>query len=642
MNDPGSIRDWTDANQRLMVAEFARLKALLGGEDDRGDTVEQVVTCRAALTAAAAIDRLTARFGLSGFERELVLLAAGVEMDAELAARCAAAASDPSQPWATFGLALAVLAEPHWSALTPNRPLRRWRLVEPAEPSPLTSARLRIDERVLHYLAGINYLDSRLQPLLRPAAEPEAMAETQLATAQSIVSALHRAEVPVPALQLWGGDLHGKRDIASWVAARFGLTLYSIAEGDLPANPHDAEALAILWEREATLLDGALLIECADEPAPFTRRFVDRLGGLTLLAVREPAALGRSERRYRVDKPSRADQVRLWQWALGGSTAQVQPALGGIAAEFRFSAQEIQQIGASLTAAGPSLADPETELWQACRGLERLRFDGLAQRVEVVAGWDDLVLPEPQMITLRQIASQVQHRLTVYERWGFGRAGSRGLGISALFAGESGTGKTMAAEVLAGELCRDLFRIDLSAVVSKYIGETEKNLARVFDEAADSGAILLFDEADALFGKRSEVRDSHDRYANIEVSYLLQRMEAYRGLAILTTNQKTALDPAFQRRLRFIVHFPFPDLAQREAIWHRAFPPASPTRGLDCAKLAKLHMTGGQIRNIALNAAFQAAADDAPITPAHLLVAAHHEAAKRERPLSDAETRGLA
>jgi SpoVK/Ycf46/Vps4 family AAA+-type ATPase len=200
----------------------------------------------------------------------------------------------------------------------------------------------------------------------------------------------------------------------------------------------------------------------------------------------------------------------------------------------------------------------------------------------------------------------------------------------------------MAAEVLAGELRRDLFRIDLSAVVSKYIGETEKNLARVFDEAEDSGAILLFDEADALFGRRSEVRDSHDRYANIEVSYLLQRMEAYRGLAILTTNQKTALDPSFQRRLRFIVHFPFPDLAQREAIWRRAFPAVSPTSGLDCAKLAKLHMTGGQIRNIALNAAFQAAADASPIKPAHLLAAAHHEGAKRERPLSDAETRGLA
>jgi SpoVK/Ycf46/Vps4 family AAA+-type ATPase len=177
-------------------------------------------------------------------------------------------------------------------------------------------------------------------------------------------------------------------------------------------------------------------------------------------------------------------------------------------------------------------------------------------------------------------------------------------------------------------------------VVSKYIGETEKNLRRVFDAAEDSGAILLFDEADALFGKRSEVRDSHDRYANIEVSYLLQRMEVYRGLSILTTNMKSALDTAFLRRLRFVVQFPFPDAAQREAIWRNIFPTATPIDGIDYPKLSKLNVSGGNIRNIALNAAFLAAQENEPIRMAHLLHAAHAEAAKRERPLADAETRG--
>jgi SpoVK/Ycf46/Vps4 family AAA+-type ATPase len=209
-----------------------------------------------------------------------------------------------------------------------------------------------------------------------------------------------------------------------------------------------------------------------------------------------------------------------------------------------------------------------------------------------------------------------------------------------LFAGESGTGKTMAAEVLANDLHLDLYRIDLASVVSKYIGETEKNLGRVFDAAEDSGAILLFDEADALFGKRSEVKDSHDRYANIEVSYLLQRMEVYRGLAILTTNMKSALDGAFQRRLRFVVQFPFPDQQEREAIWRGIFPPVTPIDGVDYAKLAKLNVSGGNIRNIALNAAFLAADDGSAIAMKHLLQAAHGEAAKRDRPLSDAETRG--
>jgi SpoVK/Ycf46/Vps4 family AAA+-type ATPase len=270
----------------------------------------------------------------------------------------------------------------------------------------------------------------------------------------------------------------------------------------------------------------------------------------------------------------------------------------------------------------------------------RSRLNGLAQRIESANGWEDLVLPDPQLQILRQIAAQVRNRFTVYESWGFAEKGNRGLGMSALFAGPSGTGKTLAAEVLANDLQLDLYRIDLSSVVSKYIGETEKNLRRVFDAAEDSGAILLFDEADALFGKRSEVRDSHDRYANVEISYLLQRMEAYRGLAILTTNMKSALDSAFQRRLRFVVHFPFPGQEHRQEIWRKIFPLATPVKGLDYVKLARLHVAGGHIRNIAVNAAFLAAEASEPVGMAHLLQAAHSEASKGEQPLSDAETRG--
>ena len=242
------------------------------------------------------------------------------------------------------------------------------------------------------------------------------------------------------------------------------------------------------------------------------------------------------------------------------------------------------------------------------------RLDDLAQRIEPVASWDDLVLPEPQLAILRQIAAHVRQRLRVYEDWGFADKSARGLGISVLFSGESGTGKTMAAEVLANELRLDLYRIDLSSMVSKYIGETEKNLRRVFDAAEDSGAILLFDEADALFGKRSEVKDSHDRYANIEVSYLLQRMEAYRGLAILTTNLKNALDhrlsapPALRRAIP--VSGPAAartDLARRISARRRH------SMRIDHAKLARLNVAGGNIRNIALNAAFLAAESAQPV-----------------------------
>jgi SpoVK/Ycf46/Vps4 family AAA+-type ATPase len=264
----------------------------------------------------------------------------------------------------------------------------------------------------------------------------------------------------------------------------------------------------------------------------------------------------------------------------------------------------------------------------------------LAQPVRPVATWDDLVLPPTQLEILQSLCAQIRHRAKVYERWGFAQKSNRGLGISALFTGQSGTGKTMAAEVLANELELDLYHVDLSQVVSKYIGETEKNLRQVFDSAEQSGAILLFDEADALFGKRSDIKDSHDRYANIEVSYLLQRMEAHRGLAILTTNLKENLDPAFVRRLRFIVRFPFPDPAQRAEIWRRVFPQDLPREELDPQRLAQLNVPGGNIRNIALNAAFLAADAGTPVTMQQVLRAARGEYAKLDRTVNESEIRG--
>ena len=226
-----------------------------------------------------------------------------------------------------------------------------------------------------------------------------------------------------------------------------------------------------------------------------------------------------------------------------------------------------------------------------------------------VWGWNDIVVGDDVRRQLRELASQVEHRGRVYEPWGFGTKLGRGRGITALFAGPSGTGKTMAAEILARHLRLDLQRIDLAGVVSKYIGETEKNLRRVFDAAEASGAILFFDEADALFGTRTEVRDSHDRYANLEINYLLQRMEDYAGLAILATNRRSALDGAFVRRLRFIVEFPFPGGGDRRRIWERVFPAVAELDALDFGFLSRLEISGGNIRSIAINAAFLAAAD---------------------------------
>jgi SpoVK/Ycf46/Vps4 family AAA+-type ATPase len=273
--------------------------------------------------------------------------------------------------------------------------------------------------------------------------------------------------------------------------------------------------------------------------------------------------------------------------------------------------------------------------------MTRPRLEQLAQRIDVRAAWEDLVLPSEQRTLLRQMVAQVAQRSRVYDEWGFARRMNRGLGISALFSGESGTGKTMAAEVIAGELRLDLYRVDLSGVVSKYIGETEKNLRRVFDAAEAGGAILLFDESDALFGKRSEVKDSHDRYANVEINYLLQRLEAYRGLAILTTNKKSAMDSAFLRRLRFVVEFPFPNVADRRRIWSQVFPPTAELEALDLDRLSRFSLTGGSIHNIALNAAFLAAQAGEAISMRRVLEAARAEFHKVERPVQDSEFRWL-
>jgi SpoVK/Ycf46/Vps4 family AAA+-type ATPase len=279
-------------------------------------------------------------------------------------------------------------------------------------------------------------------------------------------------------------------------------------------------------------------------------------------------------------------------------------------------------------------------LWRACRDRARADLDGLAERIEPAALWQDLVLPARELASLRDLMRHALHRARVYEDWRVTGSARRGGGVSALFTGPSGTGKSLAAEVIATELDVDLYRVDLSQVVSKYIGETEKNLRGVFDAAERSGAVLLIDEADALFGRRSEVKDSHDRYANIEVSYLLARMETYRGLAILTTNLRANIDDAFVRRLGFIVTFPFPGQAQRRDLWRRAFGARVPVCDLDGDRLAQLNLSGGSIRNVAVHAAFRAAERASAVTMADVLAGARSEYEKLDRPLTSTELEG--
>jgi hypothetical protein len=645
---------WAAANQRYLIAALGRVRAALdhhaGGSATEGETGTAMEKALAELARAMArppaLEMLCAVFGLSPFERNVLLLCAGIELDGTFAARCAAAQGDPRRASPTFSLALAALPGAHWSALGPSAPLRRWRLIEVGPGEGLTAAPLRIDERVLHYLAGVSNLDERLAALIEPLPVPRELPDSYRALTRRVAELWSEEEhgATLPAILLCGGDPAARRAIAATACATVGLRLHAIRAADVPAAAAEREALSRLWEREAVLSGSALIVDWEDGEAVEAARaivpFLERTRSVLLIGSREPLRAGqRTLVRVDVSRPTTAEQKALWRDDLGPVADRLDGSLEALLSQFNLG------IDGIAAASARALADAQDEgsdglgqvLWNACRAQVGPRLDGLAQRIEPAATWEDLVMPDLQRQMLHNIVAQVRQRWRVYEQWGFAAKVARGLGITALFAGPSGTGKTLAAEVLAHELHLDLYRIDLSHVVNKYIGETEKNLRRVFDAAEDGGAILLFDEADALFGKRTEVRDSHDRYANIEVSYLLQRMEAYRSLAILTTNRKDALDSAFLRRLRFVVQFPFPDAAQRAEIWHRIFPRATPTEGLEVARLARLNVAGGSIRNIALGAAFLAADAGEPVRMAHVLRAARAEYAKLEKPLTETE-----
>lgn len=615
-------------------------------ETNATPTLSDLRASAAAQSPPFALESLRNLFGLTDFETALLLACAAIELDGGFAALCAAAQGDARHAYPTFGLGLAAFPEAHWSALSPQRPLRRWHALEVAAGEGLTAAPLHIDERVLHYLVGVDYPDQRLQGLFEPLPLPDELTASQRDLAARMAAAWANAEdaMNCPIVQLCGNDQSGKRVVAAAACAVLGIELRTLRMADLPAAASERELLARLLEREALLSRSAFLIDIDElEGGETTRRwlpFLESVQGIVIINGAQPLAVKqRPLLRCELNRPGVAEQKRLWRQALGPVCERLNGELELVATQFNLGAQAVRAAGTELLRHVDSAGEKEIAslLWDLCRAQARPRLDDLAQRIEPAAAWEDFVLPPIQMQILRTIAAHVRRRDRVYEGWGFAGRGTRGLGISALFSGPTGTGKTMAAEVLANELRLDLYRIDLSALVSKYVGDTEKNLRRVFDAAEEGGAILLFDEADALFGKRSEVKDSHDRYANIEVSYLLQRVESYRGLAILTTNLKNALDPAFLRRIRFIVHFPFPDAAQRAEIWRRIFPPQTPTEGLDLEKLAQLNLSGGNIRNLALNAAFLAAEEGGPVRMSHLLIAAQGEYAKLEKALTETE-----
>lgn len=603
-----------------------------------------------------ALEAVVETFGLSRFERAVLVACAGIELSGDFAALCGRASGDAARGAMTFSLALAALPEPHWTALNPEAPLRHWKLIELGPGAALTQSPLRIDERVLHFLVGVSHRDARLAGVAEAAPPPRELAPSHLELAKRIAGTWSHAAAEgdeLPAVQLTGPEAATRRDVAAAACRLLGLRLDVAPSPALPTAAAELETLAGIWERESALDPAALLVDRGDHDGEPQRedaidRLVERIRGPVLVSTHDARrTVHRPVLTFEVGRPGPAERREVWTEALGDDAHRLHGRLDALVHQFNLGPPAIRAACAGALGRLEAEAEPgsrakrlDEALWDTCRVQARTAVGDLAQRIDASVGWDDLVLPAPQRQVLRDLAAQVRNRARVHEEWGFAARGSRGLGITALFAGDSGTGKTLAAEVIATELRLDLYRIDLAGLISKYIGETEKNLRRVFDAAEEGGCILLFDEADAVFGRRTEVKDSHDRHANVEVSYLLQRMEAYPGLALLTTNFRDALDTAFLRRIRFIVHFPFPDAEQRAEIWRRVFPSGTPIEGLKHEELAKLNVSGGNIRNIALNAAFYAAEGGEPVRMSHLLRAARAEYDKLERPLTAAEVGG--
>jgi hypothetical protein len=662
---------WLEENNRYLGASLRwlrlRLQRLAPEERPSAESItppdmakprleDELAEAAAAREEAAKIDPppalvlLAQRFDLSEFERDTLLLCAALEFDPDLGAHYGRAQGGATRNYPTFGLALAAFDDASWDTLSPHRPLRYARLVEISQPGvlTLTASPLRADERIVNFVKGLNVLDDRLASLLHPLDPDLPVAESQQTLIETILQRLRQgaAESVLPVVQLLGADSGSKLALAGRVCATLNRRLYRLGAEAMPAQIAEIETLARLWQRENFLLPVALYIDAENsdgtpaEASNALQRFLAREVGLAFLGVRDtPVRSSRASFPIDVTKPTPGEQHAAWLAVLGRAEGDSdrEATARMLAGQFDLNLRDIGDAAAMASKAAGESGSLRDTLWATCRDLTRPRLDLLAQHITAKATWDDLVLPAEATTLLRQISGQVRDRHQVYDGWGFGVKMNRGFGISALFAGESGTGKTMAAEVIANELRLNLYRIDLSAVVSKYIGETEKNLRKLFDAAEQGGAILFFDEADALFGKRSEVKDSHDRYANIEINYLLQRMEAFSGLAILATNMKSALDAAFMRRLRFIVNFQFPGIPERKLMWQKALPPQTPRASLDYDRLARFNLTGGNIHSIVLNAAFMAARDGQTVTMPIVLSAARMEYRKLEKPFNETE-----
>lgn len=637
-----------------------------------------------SLDPTSPLFRLKAAFGLSLFDLDLLLIALAPELDLRYERVYAFLQDDVTRRRPTVDLALNLLCvtasekiarRAHFSSHAPLVRLGVIQLVPDANPlqPPLLAHYLKLDERIVRFLIDEPGSDRRLEAFCRfvkPTVTLDSLVlpEPVKRGLRTLVDAARQTGEPLT-FNFHGPRGGGKERTAEALAGELGKGLMRVKLGLALAAKLDFHQAVRLACREALLQDAVLYLEAgevwrAEDGETSFAVLLDALAeyapGLAIVVSEHPGMLDRGHSVVPIPvpfTPADAAQRRIY-WAAGVAQAGMAVPdhdLDALSQRFRLTpaqiAEAVVQAGAqarwrrAVDGTGEGLDGVSgADLFAAARAQSSQGLAALARKIESKHTWADIMLPDDALVQLRELCQRVAHRHRVFDDWGFARKLALGTGVNALFAGPSGTGKTMAAEIISAELGLDLYRIDLSQVVSKYIGETEKNLSRVFAAAENANAILFFDEADALFGKRSEVHDAHDRYANIEIAYLLQKMEEYDGLAILATNLSQNLDDAFARRLAFTIHFPFPDEVMRRRIWASVWPAEAPlSEDLHLDLLAgRFRLSGGNIRNVALAASFLAAADGGQVSLAHVLQATQREYQKLGRVASDAEFGALA
>ncbi|MEU6089131.1 ATP-binding protein [Streptomyces sp. NPDC047085] len=609
--------------------------------------------------AGSVLDGLARRFGLSPLDLDLLLVAVAPDLDARFERLYGYLNDDLTRRRSTVGLALELCglagAASARFRLAPGAPLIAGGLVEVTEPErPPLSRVLVVPDRVTGHLLGSARPDARLAGILGEAREdPTAEAADVHRTAAAAGTG-----VGLVHLRSRGGDAAGLAVAALRAAGLPPLVLDAVA---LARRSADVPELARTAALEARLTGAGVVLGPLEalpgEPAERARTLGALCAALRGIPLITHGAVGWAPEWaadtpvvLTVPAPSPERQAARWRYALEGAADAISgdglvtgdvAALAEAVAAHRLDSGQLRRAAdvAVRTAALAGRPVRPDDLRIAVRAQNGAGLERLARRVEPGVGWDDLVLPPATHRRLRELALRARHREQVLGQWGMRPGGGRGRGVIALFAGESGTGKTMSAEVVAADLGMDLYVVDLSTVVDKYVGETEKNLERIFTEASAVNAVLLFDEADAIFGKRSEVKDAHDRHANIESAYLLQRMESFDGIAVLTTNLRANLDEAFTRRLDVIADFPVPDSGQRLALWERCLGDRLPrAEELDLAFCAdRFELAGGSIRACAVTAAYLAAESGNPLTMRQLVRAVAQEYRKLGRLVLEGE-----